>query len=274
MSVSVYQPTFGQQLDIILQRFDNLDSLVHEELEKYQSAPTSEPSPHTTLVTVVIPVYNEEKSIARVISRIAALPFHKEIVVVDDCSTDRTREILQRLEGLDSVRLIFKPKNQGKGAALRDGFAAARGDIVVVQDADLEYDPQDIPELLVPILNNEADVVYGSRYIGDKSRDNSAIHRFGNWLLTSASNLFNGVALTDMETCYKVFRRSVLDGLHLKQERFGIEPEITAKIARRGYRITERPISYQPRGYRDGKKIGIKDLFKAVYCIVRYGICD
>lgn len=274
MTTTFYTPSADLQLNVILQRFESLESLVHDELEQYQNTPTAERQLTDTLVSVVIPVYNEEKSVARVISRIAALPFRKEIVVIDDCSTDETRKILQRLEGLDDVRLIFKNKNEGKGAALRDGFAAAQGEIVVVQDADLEYDPQDIPSLLVPILNDEADVVYGSRYLDDRCLDGSAIHRFGNWLLTTSSNIFNGVKLTDMETCYKVFRRSVLTDLNLKQSRFGIEPEITAKIARRGYRMTERPISYQPRGYKDGKKIGVKDLFKAVYCIVRYGICD
>ncbi len=261
-------------LDSIVARFESLQSLVKDELQFYQQLPSVDPELAGKVVSIVIPVFNEQASVARVISRVAALPFSKEIIVIDDASTDETRSILQRLEGVEKLQLIFKVKNEGKGAALRDGFARATGDIVLVQDADLEYDPQDIPKLLHPILADEADVVFGSRYIAEHPQDGSAFHRFGNWLLTASSNLFTGTKLTDMETCYKVFRRSVLKDLALKQNRFGIEPELTAKIARRGYRITELPIRYQARSYQDGKKIGVRDLFKTIYCIVRYGISD
>ena len=264
----------NHQLDSILSRLESLNNLVKDELQLYQRLPSIGTELAEKVVSIVIPVFNEQASVARVISRVAALAFAKEIIVVDDASTDETRSILQRLEGVENLRLIFKEKNQGKGAALRDGFAMATGDIVLVQDADLEYDPQDIPSLLRPILQDEADVVFGSRYIGKDKQDGSAFHRFGNWLLTASSNLFTGTKLTDMETCYKVFRRSVLNDITLKQNRFGIEPELTAKIARRGFRITELPIRYQARGYQDGKKIGVRDLLKTIYCIARDGISD
>jgi glycosyltransferase involved in cell wall biosynthesis len=199
---------------------------------------------------------------------------NKEIIIVDDASSDRTRDILRQLEEVEGIRLILKERNEGKGAALRDGFAMAKGDILVVQDADLEYDPRDLPALLKPIIDGQSDVVFGSRYLNTTKQDSSWIHRCGNWVLTEASNLFTGIRLTDMETCYKAFRREVLKDIAIKQNRFGVEPEMTAKIARRGYRISEVPIEYHARGYDEGKKIGLKDLFKAVYCIVRYGISD
>jgi glycosyltransferase involved in cell wall biosynthesis len=225
-------------------------------------------------VSVVIPVYNEEATIAHVISRVASLPFPKEIVVVDDCSRDGTYRVLSQLADLEGIRVIRHEQNQGKGAALRTGFETATGNVVVVQDADLEYDPRDIPGLLVPIMDEQADIVYGSRFLGDEHQDKSWIHRFGNWVLTASSNLFSGLHLTDMETCYKAFRREALSSVDVAQNRFGVEPELTAKLARRGYRFSEVPISYQARTYAEGKKIGLKDLFNAMYCIGRYGYCD
>lgn len=263
-------------LDEVLLRLESCEGLVHEELERYRSVEwDSTGLAETDFVTsIVVPVYNEERTIARVITRLAALPFPKELIVVDDCSRDRTREVLQRLVGLPGVKVILKEQNAGKGAALRTGFAHASGDLIVVQDADLEYDPADIPRVLEPLVRDEADVVFGSRFIGEEIQDKSLVHRFGNWLLTTASNLFTGIRLTDMETCYKAFRREVLADLRLVQNRFGVEPEMTAKLARLGYRITEVPITYHARGYKDGKKIGVRDLFKAVYCIVRYGVAD
>jgi glycosyltransferase involved in cell wall biosynthesis len=232
------------------------------------------PAAQDVLLSVVIPVYNERKTIARVLGRVAALPLKKEIVIVDDCSTDGTRELLGKLDGIPGIRLVLKPENEGKGAALRTGFEQATGDIVVIQDADLEYNPCEIPRLLEPILRGEAEIVYGSRFLGEEIHDKSWIHRFGNGLLTKMSNWFSGLALTDMETCYKAFRRDVLGCLQVAQNRFGIEPELTAKLARRGYRFAEVPISYNPRGYAEGKKIGVRDLLKAFYCIGRYGIAD
>lgn len=234
----------------------------------------SEPMVITDRVSIVIPVYNEENTIGLVVSRVASLPLNSEIVIVDDCSTDGTREILAKLEGVQGLKVVLKEQNEGKGAALRTGFEHATGEFVVVQDADLEYHPKDIPGLLVPLINDECDVVYGSRFIGHELQDESWIHRLGNWTLTAASNLFNGVHLTDMETCYKAFRRSTLKGIKIRQNRFGVEPELTAKWARRGFRFQEVPISYNARGYEEGKKIGIRDLFQAIYCIFRYGFAD
>lgn len=259
----------------ILNRLAQVQELCDAELEEYLFAPVSDLQiPPGFVLSIVIPVYNEERTIARVLSRVAALPIAKEIVVVDDCSRDGTFQVLQNLQSAPGVQILRHEVNQGKGAALRTGFQAATGDVVVVQDADLEYDPRDIPGLLGPILRGEADIVYGSRFLGEEHHDKSFVHRLGNRFLTEASNLFSGLRLTDMETCYKAFRRDVLRCVDLAQNRFGIEPEITAKLARRGYRFMEVPIGYQARTYAEGKKIGVKDLFNALYCIGRYGIVD
>jgi len=221
-------------------------------------------------LTIVVPVYNEQQTVAEILGRVRAVPIPKEIIVVDDHSTDCTREVLEQLGDWAELRVICKPRNEGKGAALRTGFAAATGDVVVVQDADLEYDPNDLPSLLGPILRGEADVVYGSRYLNDVPQDPSFLHRLGNRLLTWASNLFTGLRLTDMETCYKMIPRPLLQSLDIQQNRFGFEPEVTAKLARRGVRIKELPIRYEGRGYKEGKKIGWRDGVNAFYCIVRY----
>lgn len=260
----------------ILERVEQLQGVVASELDAYAAAGPCNPkaSDQATLVSVVIPVFNEEATIGRVVSRVAALPFNKEIVIVDDCSTDGTRAILEQLINIPGIRVVLHEVNQGKGAALRTAFENASGNIVAIQDADLEYDPREIPALLQPILNHEADVVYGSRFIGEKRQTKTWIHEFGNGLLTSMSNWFSGLKLTDMETCYKVFRAEVLHGIRVHQNRFGIEPELTAKLARQGYRFTEVPITYHPRTWAEGKKIGFRDLFKAFYCIGRYGISD
>jgi glycosyltransferase involved in cell wall biosynthesis len=185
-----------------------------------------------------------------------------------------TRDVLRQLESLPQLRIIYKEQNGGKGAALRTGFEHATGTVVVVQDADLEYDPRDILPLLAPIVKNEADVVYGSRYLERRSQNSSLIHRFGNRILTSASNVLTGLRLTDMETCYKVFRRDVLEDLEIVQNRFGFEPEVTAKLARSGYRVTEMSVNYNARDFDEGKKIGVRDGFNALWCIVRYGWAD
>lgn len=243
------------------------------EIERSQSDDTNTQKdwPVGFKLSIVIPVYNEQATIETVLNRVLQLNVPKEIVVVDDCSTDETQQILERFEQDHKVQVITFPVNQGKGAALRTGFAQASGDIVVIQDADLEYDPADIPGLLTPILADEADIVYGSRFLGDRIRDRSVVHRLGNRLLTWASNRTTGLSLTDMETCYKAFRLDAIRGIRLEQDRFGFEPEVTAKLARRGFRFHEVPIDYSPRGYRDGKKIGVKDLVNALYCIWRYG---
>ncbi|MCA9214272.1 MAG: glycosyltransferase family 2 protein [Planctomycetales bacterium] len=226
------------------------------------------------LLSVVIPVYNEKDSVRTIVGKVLALPVPVEIIVVDDGSTDGTQEILRELSAISNVHVLLKRQNEGKGAALRSGFSMAQGDVVIVQDADLEYDPRDIPSLVQPIIDGYADVVYGSRFLERQYRGSSFAHRLGNRLLTLASNLTNGLHLTDMETCYKVIRRDALDQIPLCQNRFGIEPELTAKIARRDLRVIELPIHYNARDWNDGKKIGIKDAFAALYCILRYAISD
>ncbi len=257
----------------IVDRLESVCAMVESELIEGHQQRCGD-STQTQTVSIVIPVYNEENTIGLVVGRVAALPLNSEIVIVDDCSTDRTREILSQLSDVEGIKIVLKEKNEGKGAALRDGFKVATGDLVVVQDADLEYHPRDIPRLLKPLEDDQCDIVYGSRFIGVERQDESLLHRFGNWVLTTASNVFNGVVLTDMETCYKAFRRRTLDGINIKQNRFGVEPELTAKWARRGYRFQEVPISYNARGYDEGKKIGVRDLVQAVYCICRYGMTD
>lgn len=234
------------------------------------------PIPPGFKLSVVIPVYNEEQWVRELVRRVQAVPIPKEIILVDDCSTDGTRAILEELAG-DEVRVFYQPRNQGKGAALREGFKHATGDVVIVQDADLEYDPAEYPRLIQPILDGRADVVFGSRFIGESHRVLYFWHSVANKVLTTLSNMFTNLNLTDMETCYKVFRREVIQGITLRSDRFGFEPEVTAKIAKKKgptWRIYEVPISYSGRTYEEGKKIGLKDAFSALYCIIRYWIKD
>ena len=221
-----------------------------------------------------MPCFNEQATILRAVQRVLRAPFLKELVVVDDGSTDGTVDVLRRdVEPLEGVRVCYQPVNRGKGAALHRGFAEARGDIIVVQDADLEYDPCDIPGLIAPILEGHADVVFGSRFLGGPHRVLYYWHSVGNFILTTISNMVTDLNLTDMETCYKAFRREVLVGLELREERFGFEPEVTVKIARRPeLRIFEVPITYRGRRYDEGKKIGLKDAFRALYCLGKYGV--
>jgi glycosyltransferase involved in cell wall biosynthesis len=224
-------------------------------------------------LSVVIPVYNEAGTIHEILGRVLAEPTEKEVIVIDDGSTDGTREIL-RAEARPRVVVLFQERNRGKGAALRAGFEKVTGDVVLVQDADLEYDPSDYPRLLKPILDGRADVVYGSRFGGETHRVLLFWHYVGNRFLTTLSNMFTNLNLSDMETCYKAFRVSVLKRLVLRSDRFGFEPEFTAKVARLGCRIYEVPISYHGRGYESGKKITWKDGFAAVACIIRYRFFD
>jgi glycosyltransferase involved in cell wall biosynthesis len=225
------------------------------------------------VLSVIVPVFNERNTLAEILRRVRAVPIAKEIILVDDGSTDGTRELLAGMAGEPGLRILYHPENRGKGAALKTGFLAASGDIVLVQDADLEYDPADYPALLAPILANEADVVFGSRFLNrDARRQQSFWHTQGNRFITLLSNLFTGLRLTDMETCYKVFRKEIIRSIApgLKQNRFGIEPELTAKVARGKYRLVEIGIRYHARTYHEGKKIGWRDAFNALWCIVRY----
>jgi glycosyltransferase involved in cell wall biosynthesis len=234
------------------------------------------PFPPGFKLSVVIPVYNEERWLEELVRRVQDVPMPKEIILVNDFSTDGTPQILERLERVyDNVRVFHQPKNMGKGAALREGFKHCTGTVVIVQDADWEYNPAEYPKLIQPIVDGRADVVIGSRFIGESHRVLYYWHSVANKSLTLLSNMFTNLNLTDMETCYKVFRKEVLEGMTLKSNRFGFEPEVTAKIARKRkgkapWRIYEVPISYSGRTYEEGKKIGLKDAFQALYCIVRY----
>lgn len=229
--------------------------------------------PDTFLLSVVIPVYNEINTIEEVVRRVRASGVPVEIVIVDDGSTDGTRELLKSWAAASDVKIIMHETNQGKGSALRTGFTHATGDVVIVQDADLEYDPAEFEKLIQPIIDDEADVVFGSRFTGDNQRVLYFWHSIGNKMLTLLSNATTNLNLTDMETCYKAFRREVIQRIAptLREQRFGIEPELTAKVARMpGVRVYERPISYRGRTYAEGKKITWRDGFRALYCIVRY----
>lgn len=225
-------------------------------------------------LSVVIPCYNEIGTISQVIAAVKASPIaNKEIIVVDDASSDGTRQYLQEYLESEVDRVIYHAQNAGKGAALRSGFAAATGDIVIVQDADLEYDPQEYPIMIKPILDNKADVVFGSRFVG--SQPHRVVyywHMVGNQFLTTLSNMLTNINLTDMETCYKAFRREIIQSIKIEENRFGFEPEITAKVAKLDCRIYEVGISYYGRTYKEGKKIGWRDGFQAIFCILKYNL--
>jgi glycosyltransferase involved in cell wall biosynthesis len=225
-------------------------------------------------LSVVIPVYNEKATVREILERVRAVNLPKEIIIVDDFSTDGTREILQELGSADDLKVVLQARNMGKGAALRAGFEAVTGDIVIIQDADLEYDPAEYPVLVQPILANKADVVYGSRFLSGPHRVLLFWHYLGNKMLTTLSNMMTDLNLTDMETCYKVFRASLLKEIKLREDRFGFEPEFTAKIAKARCRVYEVPISYSGRDYFEGKKIGWKDGVAAIYFILKYRFVD
>jgi len=227
----------------------------------------------TLKLSVVIPVYNERRTIEEILRRVLEAPYDKELLVVDDMSRDGTREFLREYSH-PQVRTFFHEKNMGKGAALRTAIAHAANDVVVIQDADLEYDPEEYGRLVEPIEKGLADVVYGSRFLGGPHRVLFYWHSVGNRFLTTLSNMLTNLNLTDMETCYKAFRREVIQSIPLRSNRFGFEPEVTAKVARRPVRIYETPISYYGRTYAEGKKITWKDGMNAVWCILRYHFRD
>ena len=226
-------------------------------------------------VSVIIPCFNEKDTISAIIEKVEnATVFIKEIIIVDDLSTDGTREILEKINN-PIIKILFHQKNQGKGAALRTGFSKVSGDICIIQDADLEYDPSEYPKLIKPIIDNKADVVFGSRFKGDAAhRVVYFWHRVGNGFLTLLSNLFTDINLSDMETCYKVFRKDIIHSIKIKENRFGFEPEITAKVAKMNLRIYEVGISYYGRTYAEGKKITWRDGIRAIYCIIKYNMFD
>jgi glycosyltransferase involved in cell wall biosynthesis len=225
-------------------------------------------------LSVIIPVYNEVESIREIVKRVQETKLAWEIVLVDDGSIDGTRDLLKKMDGKDNVRVILHEKNQGKGAAVRTGFDAAKGDVLLIQDADLEYDPRDYPTLVKPLEEGIADVVYGSRFLGGPRRVVMFWHMIANFLLTFMTNILYNTILSDMETGYKVFRKEVIEGMPLRAKRFDFEPEFTAKVLKRKYRIFEVPISFNPRDYSEGKKIKLKDAFEAVWTLIKYRFVD
>jgi glycosyltransferase involved in cell wall biosynthesis len=225
-------------------------------------------------ITVLIPVYNEINTIQEIIQRVQSMDVAREILIIDDGSQDGTRDLLQKMDAQNGIRVILHERNQGKGAAVRTGIKAAQGDIILIQDADLEYDPRDYPKLLQPIEEGLADVVYGSRFLGGPRRPAMFWHMVANKLLTLMTNILYDTILTDMETGYKVFRREIVEEMPLHAKRFEFEPEFTAKILKRQVRIFEVPITFNPRDYNEGKKIGIQDAFEAVWALIKYRFVD
>lgn len=262
-----------ERLERSLDQLESLEKEIGREL-RVDSEKLDFVVPAGFLLTVIVPVYNEVATIGQVLSRLTACPLPMEIVVVDDASTDGTQSVLELWQSAPGIRLIFKQQNAGKGAAIRTGLSESRGGVILVQDADLEYDPRDIPALIKPIIEGTADVSYGSRFIGYDRFAGTWWQALANRLLTFLSNRTTGARLTDMETGYKAFTRESILGIRLTQDRFGFEPEVTAKLARRGCRFVETPVRYSPRTFAEGKKIRLKDAFYALYAIYRFGWGD
>ena len=230
--------------------------------------------PHDFLLSVIVPVFNEEATIATVVQRLLQLPFRTEIVIVEDGSHDGTRDVLTRLAHFCDVKIVYHDRNRGKGSAIRSALGQVTGDVVVIQDADLEYDPQDLVQVIRPVVTGQADVAYGSRYLNEQADLGPWLHRLGNRVLTWCSNRLTGLQLTDMETAFKAFPRSVIQQISIQQNRFGFEPEITAKLAKRRYRFVECPVSYHAHDWAASNKNGWKDGLAALWCILRYRFVD
>lgn len=229
-----------------------------------------QPFHQTVKLSVVVPIYNEPSTLEEIVKRLLTLVDLHEIILVNDGSDRETTNLVNDLSCQGSIQVFHHQQNRGKGAAIRTGFAQCTGNIIAIQDADLEYDPTEIAKLILPIAEGKADIVYGSRFLGSDSSLTPLYRRFANQFLTWVSNRMTGLTITDMETCYKVMKREVIECLDLQENRFGIEPEMTAKLAKQGWRIEEVPISYQPRGYNEGKKIGLRDGIRALWCIWKY----
>lgn len=268
-------PSTDETTERMLSTLDAAEAGLAELKREEKRSAQQENRPQLALkVSVLIPVFNERETIGTIVNRVLDTGIASEVVIVDDASTDGTRDVLIEIGKRPGIRVIMHGFNKGKGAALHTALEHARGDLVLIQDADLEYDPADYGKLIAPIQAGEADVVYGSRFLENAHQDPSWIHRFGNGALTWLSNRLTGLRLTDMETCYKVFRRAALRNMVLREERFGFEPELTAKLARRKCRFREVPIAYDSRGYNEGKKIHMGDGLRAIYCILRYAWLD
>lgn len=276
---STWEPIDDHPLDLAPFEFRLADGELPEEdflSHEHDTTHVDYPLPHDFRLSVIVPVYNEEATIAAVIQRLLHLPFRTEIVIVDDGSTDGTRDVLARLAHFCDLKIIYHAANRGKGAAIRSALSEVLGDVVVIQDADLEYDPQDLVQVIRPIVTGEAEVSYGSRFLAHdgKCKETSWVRQLGNQTLTCISNCLTGLHLTDMQTALKAFPRKVIQQIQLQENRFGIEPEITAKLAKRNYRFVERPVTYNAQSWSASNKISWKDGLAALWCILRYRLAD
>ncbi|MHC2070141.1 glycosyltransferase family 2 protein [Bremerella sp. T1] len=277
---STWEPIDDHPLDLAPYEFRLAEAVqISDELfteNDSQNVEVDFPVPHDFRLSVIVPVFNEETTIATVIQRLMQLPFRSEIVIVDDGSTDGTRDVLTRLAHFCDLKIVYHTENHGKGAAIRSALPQVTGDVVVIQDADLEYDPQDLVHVIRPIVTGEADVSYGSRFLkpDNATKQVSWVRQLGNQTLTCVSNCLTGLHLTDMETAFKAFPRNVIQQIEIEENRFGVEPEITAKLAKRNYRFVECPVQYHAHDWSSSNKIGWKDGIEALWCILRYRLAD